>query len=298
MSTLIQTSTSTSSSASRSSRISLKPRKLTKISIHTLIPTDFRTYYTSEVLQTHELTAQGRPSFTERPLIDWRLNDLRSLLIFDLPLPAQLRDAELREPGFRVHVIPRDLPDDQMVTALANTSLYQEFNFSMEFKMQTAYYTLLAVRERIGQNVALTRPQWRNVVENYLLNLGCEAQCRLDFRTLYYKLLDRKREQVQQQQQQQQQDGSDAKHHSRQRRRSSSSTLSTNLLRKAILTNITTEFRNRDCCEIQLYPQNPRSGSNNHDVKLTQLEKQEIWVFCQASLYKFLGLNWKPDELV
>lgn len=47
----------------------------------------------------------------------------------------------------------------------------------------------------------LSKPEWRNIIDNYLLNIGVEAQCRLEFKIKCKEYKKWKQEQLQSQQQ-------------------------------------------------------------------------------------------------
>ncbi|KAK9327977.1 hypothetical protein V1520DRAFT_15788 [Lipomyces starkeyi] len=141
-----------------------------------------------------------RPSFTRRDLIDWEKNDLRSLCIVtelkpewlpaeptptptasNLQSPTQIIPP-LREEHFRIIVLPLYADDETIVYTLAGSDLYVEFGFSMNHRVRLARETInICLRHRRDKTV-LTKPEWRRVIDNYLLALGCEAQGRVEFK--------------------------------------------------------------------------------------------------------------------
>ncbi|KAK9377274.1 uncharacterized protein V1513DRAFT_435851 [Lipomyces chichibuensis] len=130
-----------------------------------------------------------RPSFTRRDLIDWEKNDLRSLCIVTELKREWLTDGQtptasnlpLREEHFRIVLLPLDADDETIVYTLAGSDLYVEFGFSMSHRVRLARETInICLRHRRDKAV-LTKPEWRRVIDNYLLALGCEAQGRVEF---------------------------------------------------------------------------------------------------------------------
>lgn len=268
-----------------------KAFKSSFLPLKSVLPTSYAAMYTPDVLaDTTQLTAEGRPLFTQRDLVDWRKNDLRSLLI----VPKLRREwngvaPQIIEPGFRIIVLPLDASEDEIINTLVSSDIYKEHKFEHRFLVQTAQYTVQAARQRNvnQQQGRMTLPQWRNIIENYLLNLACEAQCRLDFKqTCLYLKKHKQREQEQllrQQQEQQQQQ--------QQQKRSTSP-----LLKKAILTNLMStspEFNKHITTS-----NSSSSASISAKVSLSRTEKQQIWVHVQTELYARLGLNWEADELI
>ncbi|KAK9244519.1 hypothetical protein V1506DRAFT_541308 [Lipomyces tetrasporus] len=139
-----------------------------------------------------------RPSFTRRDLIDWELNDLRSLCIVTELKPDWIPDAQtptasnhqlltqavpvLREENFRIVLLPLSADEATITDTLANSDLYIEFGFSMNHRVRLARETIdICLRNRSDKSV-LTKPEWRRLIDNYLLALGCEAQGRVDFK--------------------------------------------------------------------------------------------------------------------
>lgn len=259
------------------------PFKSNFLPLHSVFPKSFDDMYTPDVLENKALLARdGRPSFTHRELADWTKNDIRSLLIVDSLRPEWNGQVpQIIEPGYRVQVLPFDATDEQLIAGLVGSDIYKEMKFEPEFLVQTAQYTVEAARQRRAATnstqTKLTKPEWRNIIENYLLNLGCEAQCRLDFKKSCSYL---KRHKLYQQQQ---------NHHPRQPTSTPATKKSTSpLLKKAILTSLSTS---PDFPSQQSVPAPAK-------VSLSRAEKQQIWVQVQTELYARLGLNWEADELV
>ncbi|KAF5095967.1 hypothetical protein D0Z03_001710 [Geotrichum reessii] len=265
-----------------------KAFKSSFLPLKSVLPTTYATMYTPDVLaNAAQLTSEGRPLFTQRDLVDWRKNDLRSLLI----VPKLRREwngvlPQIIEPGFSIVVLPLDASDEEIIDTLVSSDIYKEHKFEHRFLVQTAQYTVQAARQRNANQpqARMTLPQWRNIIENYLLNLACEAQCRLDFKqTCLYLKKHKQREQEQllrQQQEQQQQ---------QQQKRSTSP-----LLKKAIMTHLMStspEFNKH-------ITNNTSSALSSSKVSLSRMEKQQIWVHVQTELYARLGLNWEADELI
>lgn len=272
------------------------------ITLKNVLPATFTDMYTPEILSSTTLTTEGRPSFTQRDIIDWSKNDIRSLLILEAPLPEWKSSSflpQIIESGYRIQILPFDASDSEIIETLVSSDLYKEHKFEKHFLVQTAEYTVKAARERQAQthlqqqqklhpqngqqprkeslkhsHMPFTKPEWRNVIENYLLNLACEAQCRVNFQQSCSDLKRQKLMMIE-------------AINNDETRRSSPKSCSP-LLKKAILTSLSTS------------PKYNVSASSNSKIKasLTRFEKQQIWVNVQSNLYKRLGLNWLPDELV
>lgn len=259
--------------------------------LKSVLPATFADLYTPDLLaDPAQLTVQGRPKFTTRELVDWELNDTRSLLIVDELRPEWVRSGVPRviEPGYRVQVLPRTASDEELVRGLVESDIYMEHKFEESFLVQTAEYTVKAARALAvgnGQGAkVLSKPEWRNVIENYLLNLACEAQCRMDFKQACLDLKRHKRQQL------------TPKPVSASGNASSTSpSRSTSpLLKQALMTRLSTspEFaslQNQHNHQLQMQAKK---------VSLSRTEKQQLWVTVQTKLYKRLGLDWQPDELV
>lgn len=289
-----------STGGSSSARPASKPSFYSSfLPLHSVLPKRFDDMYTADVLANKDLlTSLGRPLFTKRSLVDWAKNDTRSLLIVEALRPEwKGKVPQIIEPGYRVQVLPFDANDDKIIQVLVESDLYREMEFERAFLVQTAHYTVQAARERHGStmdNAVLTKPEWRNIIENYLLNLACEAQCRLDFKKSCAYLKRHKLYQVEQQ----------ARKASNMNTSSSSVTINTApakkstspLLKKAILTSLSTSPDFPTALDHHHHQQQPQRKPAS--VSLTRQEKQQIWVQVQTELYARLGLNWQPDELV
>jgi hypothetical protein len=236
--------------------------------LHAVLPRDFSDMYTSDILaDPHHLNDLGRPLFTERAIVDWGLNDIRSLLIVE-QLRPEWRGClpKIKEKGYRLVHLPLDASDDEIVNTLVNSDIYKEHGFDRQFLIQSAQYTVSATRDRSNSGTAaLTKPEWRNIIENYQLNLACEAQCRLDYKRACTQLKRSK---------QSQQASSPPK------------TSTSPLLRQALLASAP-----------EIPPELKHSMAHKR-VSLSQQEKQTIWVQVQSQLYRRLGLDWEADELV
>lgn len=247
--------------------------------LRAVLPTDYSDMYTADLLQSNNLNSLGRPLFTERALIDWTLNDIRSLLIIDRLRPEwKGRVPKVCERGYRVMHLPLDATNEQIIQTLVNSDMYKEHDFDYNFLHQTAQYTVQAARQRQQQEVfsmdgssnrPLTKPEWRNIVENYLLNLACEAQCRIDYKKTCSYLKKKKQEQ----------------HSIKPSSPPLNSSNTSPLLKKALLTSSSTspDFPS------YLKPSKP---------SLSRQEKQQVWVQVQTKLYRRLGLDWEADDLI
>jgi len=248
-----------------------KPKSL---SLRSCLPSSFIDMYAPEVISdSKHLNNLGRPKFTDRGLVDWGLNDVRTLLIV-----CEMRPEwngclpRVAEPGYRMQLLPLDASNETLVQVLVDSDIYKEHGFDERFRIQTAEYTVEAARRRRSScQQPLTKPEWRNIIENYLLNLGCEAQCRLDYKRSCMKLKKQK-------------------HDTEKAARRLSSSPPSSLLKKALLASSSTspDFPSY----LATKPAKPRS------LSLSRQEKQSIWVQVQTELYERLGLDWEADELV
>lgn len=262
------TAATTTSSSHKSSYDS--PKRLF-FPLRSVLPQDYSDMYTEDVLaDPSQLNSLGRPLFTDRSLVDWQLNDVRSLLIIDKLKPEWNGVVPtVIEPGYRIIVLGLDASDQDIVRALVDSDIYKEHGFDRQFRYQTAQYTVQAARARSASPRGLTKPEWRNIIENYLLNLACEAQCRIDYKKTCSAI---KRQRAADQQQ------------TITLSPPSPSSNSSTLLKKALLTSLSTS------------PDFP-SKHRPHKVSLSRREKHQIWVQVQTRLYARLGLDWQPDDL-
>lgn len=269
--------------------------------LRSVIPSSFADMYTPDILENKSLlTKDGRPMFTQRELVDWHKNDLRSLLIVSSLKPAwRGKVPHIIEPGYRVMVLPLDASDQVIVQTLVSSDLYKEHRFEQQFLEQTAEYTVQAARQRTSHQV-LTKPEWRNIVENYLLNLACEAQCRLDFKEACSDLKRQKRKEAAKEcvssKGSVQDDASNGMVGHKPITGSFKST--SPLLKQAILTRLSTSPDYSSMLNSRGGIQHQPVAKPKVSTSLTRQEKQRIWVDVQAQLYARLGLNWLPDELI
>ncbi|CCD26248.1 uncharacterized protein NDAI_0H00740 [Naumovozyma dairenensis CBS 421] len=329
-------------------------RKFIKqVTIEEAIPPFFQDMYFPEILISEStsgtLLYNGRPSFTKRELLDWDLNDIRSLLIVEklrYEWGNQLPEIITRNhdktdtntgssaaaiPKFKFTLLPLDSSDEFIINTLANSDLYLEADLDYEFKLTSAKYTVMAARRRHEQllmnnannnspqtqlnsnhqqanmNMELSKPEWRNIIENYLLNIAVEAQCRFDFKErcsefkkwkLQHQLEQQAEELTRQQQQQQQQQAYNAKKNNS----------NNGLLKRALWKNFNKkesavvatndDEQNNECVKnLELEQLSSHSAATRVKVSLTKEEKSIIWSQCQAQVYQRLGLDWQPDGL-
>ncbi len=179
------------------------------LSLNDALPNNFSDYY-APGLET-ERFSNGRPVFTKRDLRFWEMNDIRSLLIYErLRSEWHGKVPEVISPYselvFRIQLIPLWCSDEEFADCLAHSDIYKESKFGLDFRVNTAKYILQKARLRhkslletnfsipeaafnpqtslVGdiQYDAYFKFEWRNVIENYLLNLAIENQCRHDFK--------------------------------------------------------------------------------------------------------------------
>lgn len=187
------------------------------ISLEQALPKNFADYYSPDL--DVERFSNGRPIFTKRPLKNWELNDLRSLLIYpELPPDINFNEGgkipSVRSPYpniyFRIQIIPNYISDKQMSKLLAQSDIYKEAKLPFEFRLHTAHYIVERARLRhkqilidsfgVSENQfndgllgdigwdSYFKFEWRNIIENFMLNLGIEWQCRLEFKERIKKL--------------------------------------------------------------------------------------------------------------
>lgn len=262
---------------------------ITEISLQDALPKTFYDMYAPEVVMSDpgNLLCNGRPKFTERALLDWELNDIRSLLIVENLKPEwggclpSVISPEPSMPQFRLQLLPLSSSDAFIIETLVSSDLYAEFNLDYQFKLTSAKYTVAAARKRHEHTTGrrepimqLSKPEWRNIIENYLLNIAVEAQCRFDFKHCCSEF--KKSKQLEQQSNLKRPDMPPPSFipHSR-----------GSLLKKALMKNFQKSVNDGSAGPI-------RQGK----VSLTKEEKARIWSECQARVYQRLGLDWMPDN--
>ena len=300
-------------SAATSAAAAHQQKYVTHVSLEEALPQSFYDMYAPEIFaqDPSKILYNGRPSFTKRELLDWDLNDIRSLLIIEQPKPhwgnhlpeiVTSAPSESSLPKFRFILLPLCSSDEFIIDTLVNSDLYVEANLDYEFKLTSARYTVAAARKRHEQitgahepQMNLSKPEWRNIIENYLLNIAVEAQCRFDFKQ---QCSDFKKWKAQQ---------TNLKRPdmpppsviplSMRNGNNSSGGNSTGggnaLLKKALMKNMQMKSLQQ--------PQAPSTapGPDGHPqkVSLTKEEKASIWSHCQAQVYQRLDLDWKPDAV-
>lgn len=284
---------SLASSATSAAASYIEQEKPKLISLQEALPKVFYDMYASDLLMDPQnLLCNGRPKFTKRELLDWELNDIRSLLIvealrpewgFQLPIvhfePPESSASAIGLPQFRVQLLPLDSPDDFIIRTLVESDLYMEANLDYEFKITSAKYTVAAARKRHEQFTGyhepvmhLSKPEWRNIIENYLLNIAVEAQCRFDFK----KQCSDYKKWKQQQMLVKKPDMPPPSTIPPRKRESS-------LLKRTLLKNTALKHSEDK-------PPLPTSK-----VSLSKEEKAMLWSQCQSRVYQRLGLDWTPD---
>lgn len=305
-------------STAQSSLLPPPTKIVTQISLQDALPKTFYDMYAPEILMSDpsNLLCNGRPKFTERALLDWELNDIRSLLIVENlrpewgnQLPEIVTDAP-NLPKFRFQLLPLCSTDDFIIQTLVSSDLYLEANLDYQFKVTNAKYTVLAARKRHEQMTGrmepimhLSKPEWRNIIENYLLNIAVEAQCRYDFK---HSCSEFKKYKAQQSNLKRPDmpppssipiydRGSDKVGRSG----------SGSLLKRALMKNFQLKNSNEQNVNINDNYNNDNKGSSTgsmqqqHGVKisLSKEEKAMLWSQCQAQVYQRLGLDWQPDRV-
>lgn len=301
--------------STRESSLLPSQKIVTQVSLEDALPKTFFDMYPPEILlgEPSNLLCNGRPKFTERELLDWELNDIRSLLIIENPRPEwgnQLPSIIANHPNlpnFRFQLLPLISSDDFIIETLVNSDLYLEANLDFQFKLTSARYTVTSARKRhehiTGKNepiMRLSKPEWRNIIENYLLNIAVEAQCRYDFK---HRCSEFKKLKLQQELQQ------NLKRPNmpppsfipvnKKRSPVSKNNGSASLLRKTLMKNLQLKNFNKGNQHQNNEKPNLSTGSNQTvgKISLTKDEKAKLWSHCQAQVYQRLGLDWQPDKV-
>lgn len=252
-----------------------------EITLKEALPNRFDDMYSKETLNCNELLPNGRPSFTRQALGDWEINDIRSLLIipelkpeWNSTIPTILQEGI---PKFRIILLPLSSPIETIISTLVNSDIYLEANLDYDFKVTSATYIVQTAIHRKEQTMGIpihgpilhmTKIEWRNIIENYLLNMGVEAQCRHDFRERCH---DYKLWKIEQKRQTQTSMPPPSVIPGKQ-----------SLLKRTLLKN---------------HNQKDLSTPTHHTITLTKEEKRIIWSQCQAQVYQRLGLDWIPDKV-
>ena len=107
---------------------------ITRISLDDALPKTFYDMYSPEILlaDPSNVLCNGRPKFTKRELLDWDLNDIRSLLIVEKTRPEwgnQLPEVITmgdNMPQFRLQLLPLYSSDETIIATLVNSDLYMD----------------------------------------------------------------------------------------------------------------------------------------------------------------------------
>lgn len=298
------------------------PKCVTEITLEDALPHTFYDMYVPEMYinEPTMILPNGRPEFTKRELLDWEINDIRSLLIVERlrpewggKLPNIINGLSIQSayrtngtmPQFRLQYLPLCAQDEQIIQTLVESDLFLEADLDYKFKVTSARYTVAAARRRHEQLVGisepvmhLTKPEWRNIIENYLLNIAVEAQCRFDFKQ---KCLEFKKWKA-----------SNLVASNNMKRPNmpppkmvpggqddSLRTPSKNLLKRTLIKNLQHKYlshgNGKDSLDTQSISET--NLADNTKIGLTKSEKAQLWSMCQAQVYQRLGLDWKPDNL-
>lgn len=252
------------------------------VSLEEALPSDFKDMYSADTLQ--DTLPNGRPVFTQRDVLDWQINDIRSLLIVDELKKQWMGQIPQIIPqngvNFKIQLIPLNATDEDIVRTLVGSDIYKETNFHLNFKIKTATYIVKTVRQKhltmLKQyyqlqsdiydqqliNTPLLKYEMRNIIENYLLNLGVENQCRSNFKK---NCLILKKQKLQLYNLNEDFDKDK------------------NLLKTALINNS------------NLYLNLPNIDKSS--IKLSRDEKLKIWNQVQTEVYQKLNLDWQPDEI-
>ncbi|SSD61052.1 related to Protein STD1 [Saccharomycodes ludwigii] len=287
------------------------------ISLQEALPQSFVDMYFPEVLMDpSNLLSNGRPKFTKRELLDWDLNDIRSLLIvdklrpewgnqkpiIDFPVGSNGVAANKQFPNFSITVLPLDSPDEVIISTLVQSDLYIEHNLDIEFKLMSAKYTVQAARKRheslrngVKEPIMyLSKPEWRNIIENYLLNIAVEAQCRFDFKKTCNEYKKWKIERNNSVLHRPDMPPPSFIPQAGNKKSAGSNNGTCSLLKRALLKN----SLKRGSMDLPQTNTNNNMNMNVNKVSLTKEEKGMIWHQVQTDVYQRLGLDWKPDNMI
>lgn len=259
------------------------------ITLSEVVPSSFEDMYLPEFLKN--ALPNGRPNFTERELIDWELNDLRSLLIIAELKPDWNGQIPIiySPPGFRISYLPLDSSNESIINALVQSDLYKERIRDQKYRYEIAKHTVTTARSRHSARVkqmindkavvknSLEKYEWRNIIENYSLNLAIEAQCRHDLKKCVSVLKRQRKKQLNGELQK----GSFPPPPPKLQREKGSKNNS--LLKKAITNGYT------------IYKKNDETFQNMNSELVGSEEIGIIWSQVQENVYSRVGLNWTVD---
>lgn len=312
-------------STAHSSLLPPPAKIITQISLQDALPKTFYDMYAPEILMSDpsNILCNGRPKFTERALLDWELNDIRSLLIVENTrpewgnqLPEIVTDAP-NLPKFRFQLLPLFSTDEFIIQTLVSSDLYMEAALDYQFKVTSAKYTVLAARKRHEQMIGhsepvmqLSKPEWRNIIENYLLNIAVEAQCRYDFKHSCSEFKKYKAQQFNLKRPDMPPPSSIPSYDRGNPMDKGSRSGSGSLLKRALMKNFQLKNSNETNSSQQSVDNNDNYNNDNkgsstgsmHNqhggkISLTKEEKAMIWSQCQVQVYQRLGLDWQPDSV-
>ncbi|ODV95057.1 hypothetical protein PACTADRAFT_76632 [Pachysolen tannophilus NRRL Y-2460] len=263
------------------------------ITLEEALPSNFQDMYSPDTLI--DVLPNGRPKFTKRDIIDWELNDIRALLIVDSLEPNwnnQIPVISSRENIFKIQYLPLDSSDNRIIQTLVESDIYRETNFHINFRVKSATYIVKTARQRHVRmlkdlyhiqddlrdtelaNTPFLRYELRNIVENFLLNLGVESQCRSDFKKNCSVVKKQKRQLY----------GLDNMMFIDDDGTVSNRSDAKTLLKKAIINSA------NNCGSVNV-------NRNNMTFKLSQEEKAKLWYDVQLNIYRRLELDWQPDNI-
>ncbi|OWB81159.1 hypothetical protein B5S32_g5523 [[Candida] boidinii] len=273
------------------------------ITLEDALPRDYSDMYSSDL--TAQRFSNGRPIFTKRNLSNWELNDIRSLLIitelrseWGNKLPIIISKNYYTNIKFNFIYLPLNSTDDEFIKILSNSDLYKESKFDLNFKIKTATHIIKNSRLRHAnylinnynipnnyfkedgnlinsendENIKIynnfLKYEWRNIIENYLLNLAVESQCRLEFK---FRCSNLKKDRLKL---------LDNISNNNSNNNNISNNVKNPLLSQAILNN----------------SHQISGGLLSNSIKLTTDEKNNIWNDVQKTVCNRLELDWSPDN--
>lgn len=123
------------------------------------------------------------------------------------PVPRALPHIQspIKGKSFRIQIIPYYASDAQIIQELVSSDIYKEATFEPNFREKTAQYIVEKARRRHAELLVNSfevgaeyfneyglignmeydsyfKFEWRNIIENFLLTLAIEYQCRSDFK--------------------------------------------------------------------------------------------------------------------
>lgn len=263
------------------------------ITLSEALPQSFENFYLLH--SGDKVLPNGRPSYTQRDLIDWQVNDLRSLLIVSHLRPEWNFQIPIiySPPGFRVIYLPLDSSEETIAQTLVASDLYIEKIKDVNFRYNVAKNTV-----RIAKSVKhpstsskrnhLQEYEFRNIIDNYMLNLAIESQCQYEYKKTVSSLKKQRKSLTPQQLLKLHKSTGSAI------AGQSGSKSDGSLLKKVLINGLLSNNIAKD----NMVATNVKENDKSKLKKLISKEELNIiWSQVQNNVYKRAGLNWTPDKV-